>query len=176
MKVISPEVTRTIEKQKLDGRIEHIKRGYKRGDLKGVFLAIAATSDDRVNARVSRDAPCLVNVVDRPQQANFIVPSLVKRGLLTIAVSTSGASPAAAKAMRKELEAMYGREFGPFLRFLKGLRERALKDIPDQRTREAFLKGVASEEVFAVLRKKGINKAKEEVVKRMHNAKMLSNK
>lgn len=176
VKVISPAITRTLEKQKSKGGIEHIEREYRKGDLKGIFLAVAATSDVRVNARISHDAPCLVNVADRPEQANFIVPSLVKRGPLTIAVSTSGASPAAAKTIRKELEVIYGKGFGLFLGFLKGLRTRAVKEITDKTIRESFLKGVASEECFAVLREKGLREAKKMIMKRMRHAKAESQK
>lgn len=163
--VISPVLTDTIEKHKKRGRIRHIKRDYKKGDLKNAFLVIAATSDERVNSKVSGDAPFLVNVVDRPELANFIVPSVVSRGPMTIAISTSGASPAMAKAVRKELELLYNKDFGQFLAFLKQLRKKAVRDIPDNKKRERLLKEVASKEIFGILRKNGFKAAREEVIK-----------
>jgi precorrin-2 dehydrogenase/sirohydrochlorin ferrochelatase len=163
VKVISPAITGILERYKQEGRIRHIKRNYKKGDLNDAFLVIAATSDEEINRKVSVDAPFLVNAVDMPEMANFIVPSVINRGLLTIAISTSGASPAIAKAIRKELEMLYGREFGQFLFYIKSLRGRAMKEISDKRIREGFLKGIASEEIFELLRKKGFRSARKKI-------------
>ncbi len=170
VKVISPALTDVLEKQKDKGRIRHIRRNYRSGDLKGAFLVIAATSDERINRKVSDDAPCLVNVVDKPEMANFIVPSVVNRGPMTIAVSTSGASPAIARAVRKELELLYNKDFGQFLDFLKKLRKRAIKEITDKKARERFLKGVASKEVLSILRGKGFKEAKEKVINKIQGS------
>jgi len=170
VKVISPALTDVLEKQKDKGRIRHIRRNYRSGDLKGAFLVIAATSDERINRKVSDDAPCLVNVVDKPEMANFIVPSVVNRGPMTIAVSTSGASPAIARAVRKELELLYNKDFGQFLDFLKKLRKRAIKEITDKKARERFLKDVASKEVLSILRGKGFKEAKEKVINKIQGS------
>lgn len=170
VKVISPALTYVLEKQKDKGRIRHIRRNYRSGDLKGAFLVIAATSDERINRKVSDDAPCLVNVVDKPEMANFIVPSVVNRGPMTIAVSTSGASPAIARAVRKELELLYNKDFGQFLDFLKKLRKRAIKEITDKKARERFLKDVASKEVLSILRGKGFKEAKEKVINKIQGS------
>ncbi len=174
VRIVSPEITGTLRKQKDKGIIEHIKRGYRKGDLKGAFLVIAATSDYCINAKVSHDAACLVNVVDEPELANFIVPSLINRGPLAIAVSTSGASPAVAKAIRKELESMYGTAFGLFLEVLKKLRKKAVQEITDKQVREDFLKGAASERVLAVLRDRGFKEAKKRVVESFETARRIS--
>jgi precorrin-2 dehydrogenase/sirohydrochlorin ferrochelatase len=166
--VISPALTEILEKQRDKGAINHIKRNYKRGDLKGAFLVIAATSDERINREVSEDAPCLVNAVDMPEIANFIVPSTINSGQLTIAVSTSGASPAVARAIRKELELLYGRDFGQYINFLKKLRERAKKEILDKDVRKRFLKELASKEIIQILRKNGFKMAKERVIEQFN--------
>lgn len=171
VKVISPVITGILDKYKEKGAIGHIKRNYKKGDLKNMFLVIAATSCDRVNEQVAGEAPCLVNVVDSPEMANFIVPSVIRRGPLAVAVSTSGASPAAAKAIRKELKIMYGKDFGIFLDFLKGLRKKASKEIKDKHAREVFLKGIASKEIFVMLRQKGFKATKRKVVTKFEQAK-----
>jgi precorrin-2 dehydrogenase/sirohydrochlorin ferrochelatase len=165
--VISPILTDTLERHKKKGMIRHIERDYKKGDLRNAFLVIAATSDERVNSKVSGDAPFLVNVVDRPELANFIVPSVVNRGTMTIAISTSGASPAMAKAVRKELELLYNKDFGQFLAFLKQLRKKAKRDIPDNKKRERLLKEVASKEILSVLRKNGFKAAKSKVLEKI---------
>ncbi len=162
--VISPDLTNTLERHKKNGRIKHIKRNYKKGDLKNAFLVIAATSDEKINKMVSKDAPFLVNVVDRPELANFIVPSVVSRGPMTIAISTSGASPAMARAVRKELELLYNKDFGRFITFLGQLRKKVMRDIPANRERERFLKEVASKEILSILRKNGFKAAKNKIL------------
>ena len=171
LKVISPEFTGLLEREATKGNIRLIRRAYKKGDLKNAFLVIAATSDTAINRKVSEDAACLVNVVDMPGMANFIVPATVRRGPLTIAVSSSGASPAVVKAIRIELEALYGKDFGRFLSFLSVLRKKVIRDITDKKTREGFLKKVASGKMFDVLRKKGFKEARELVMKELQNAK-----
>lgn len=143
--VISPVLTRRLEKEKQAGKITHVARRYRKGDLKGAFVVIAATDSEEENIKVSEEAKGasgpFINVVDRPELCSFIVPSVVRRGPLQIAISTSGASPATAKAIRKELEKLYGPEFGRHLRRLAKLRAKAFKEIKDKRERSRYLKG-----------------------------------
>lgn len=143
--VISPECTARLRKENLHGHIKYISRKYKRSDLKNAFIVIAATDSAETNRKISEDAPYLVNVVDMPMLCNFIVPSVVSRGPLTIAVSTSGVSPATAKAIRKELEKLYGHEFTKHLNSLKKIRAKALIEIKDKKKRKRFLKYLAAE-------------------------------
>ena len=141
--VVSPTLTPLLEKHKRKGLIVHKERGYKNGDIKTAFLVIAATDSEETNGKISRDVLAfdkLLNVVDNPSLCNFIVPSVVKRGLLTIAISTGGASPAMAKAIRREIEELYGTEFSQYLRVIKKVRARAMKEIPNKEERERFLK------------------------------------
>lgn len=159
--VISPQLTKRIEKEKRKNNIKHISRHYRKGDLKNAFIIIAATDSQVINKHVSEDALCLVNVVDAPSLCNFIVPSVVKRGPLTIAISTSGVSPALSRSIRKELEKLYGSEFSRYLKFLEKFRKKVVKEIPDKTKRAAFLKSLASKEMIEMLRKKGFK----EVVK-----------
>ncbi|MDI6890555.1 MAG: bifunctional precorrin-2 dehydrogenase/sirohydrochlorin ferrochelatase [Thermodesulfovibrionales bacterium] len=153
--VISPELTKRIERGKLKGMIKHIPRQYRKGDLKNAFLVIAATDSRDINKKVSKDASCLVNVVDSPSLCNFIVPSVIKRGPLTIAVSTSGISPALSKSIRMELQKLYGPEFVDYVKSLGKIRQRAMKEIRYKKKRAEFLKGLASEGMIKMLRQKG---------------------
>ena len=161
--VISPEITGRIDKEKQKNRLKHICRRYKKGDLKDAFLVIAATDSLQVNERISLDALCLVNVVDTPDLCNFIVPSLVNRGPLTIAISTSGVSPALSRSIRKELEKLYGTEISRYLKLLRTIRSEAIKRIKDPKKRGEFLKSVASDKILKMLREKGITEAKKTV-------------
>lgn len=164
VKVISPDVTDNLNRLKKKGLLTHLKRHFRDGDIKDAFIVIAGTSSVRINTKIAQDARCLrksslplINIVDNPSDGNFIAPSVVKRGPLTIAISTQGCSPAVAKTVRKELEKLYGTEFTHYLRFLEQIRKKALKKIKDTRQRAVLFKGLASEKIFNTLRKKGIS-------------------
>jgi precorrin-2 dehydrogenase/sirohydrochlorin ferrochelatase len=165
--VISPSLTGKLRKALSGGRIRHIPRLYRKNDLKGVFLVVAATDSPETNRRVSKDAPALVNVVDVPAECNFIAPSVVRRGQLLIAISTGGASPAFSRVLRKELQIRYGPEFSGYLKFVKEIRAKAMATIPQKDRRERFLKGLASEEILVALRGKGVEAAKKTVTGRL---------
>jgi len=155
--VISPSLTEDLKKLRDKKKLEHIGRDFKKGDLKNAFLVIAATSSATANTEAARDARFLINVVDTPSEGNFIAPSIVKRGLLTIAVSTEGASPALSKAIRRELEKLYGKEFALYLKFVESVRKKAMKRIPDPKKREKFLKSFSSGKILTAIRGKGLN-------------------
>jgi precorrin-2 dehydrogenase/sirohydrochlorin ferrochelatase len=159
-------LTARLRKEKEAKRIRHISRVYRQGDLKDSFLAIAATDSPEVNTKVAGDAPGLLNVVDVPEECNFIVPSVVQRGPLVFAISTGGTSPALAKTIRKEIEKLYGTVFSDYLGFVKSLRARAMREIPDTRKRERFLKGLASGDIPDALRTKGLDAVKQAVMNR----------
>ncbi len=162
--VISPTLTTALKKLREKGKLAHIKRNYKKGDLKGAFIVIAGTSSAKINTKVAKDARNLINVIDTPFEGNYIVPSLVKRGHLTIAISTEGTSPAISKAIRKEIERHYNTEFALYLRFVERRRRRTVKRIRDNKKREKFLKSLASEEVFNTLRNEGFSATSKKIL------------
>lgn len=126
VRVVAAEVSEEIRSLARAGRIELVERDYRDGDLDGSFLAVAATDNEEVNARVSRDAQAagiLVNVVDRPGLCTFTLPAVVRRGALTLAVATDGKCPAFASVLREELESRYGGEYAEALELLAGLRK-----------------------------------------------------
>lgn len=153
--VVSPHITKRIEKEKSRGNLRHISRSYRKRDLDNAFLVIAATDSLVTNDRVSEDAPCLVNVVDIPKLCNFIVPSTVNRQPLTIAISTGGVSPALSRSIRKKLEKEFGFEFAHYLKSLRKIRAKAMVVIRDKRKRSRFLKSLVSEKMIEMLREKG---------------------
>jgi siroheme synthase-like protein len=104
--VISPEVNDGVRTLAGDGKITWHQRAYRTGDLEGAFIAIAATDDNTVNRAISAEAEernVLLNVVDVTHLCTFIAPSVARRGDVTIAISTGGASPALARKFREEL-------------------------------------------------------------------------
>ncbi len=111
VRVIAPDVNEEIET--LTG-IEIVRRDYTQGDLEGAMLVIAATDDMATNALVSSDARSLgifCNVVDIPQLCSFIVPSVVEKGPIKIAISTGGVSPALSRKMRMVIGSLIGDEY-----------------------------------------------------------------
>ena len=154
VRVISPELTPGLLRLRESGRIRHTARKFRPADTRGAFLIIAATDDMEINrSAASMGKGMLVNVVDRPAQCSFIVPSTLRRGPLTIAVSTSGASPAMARAIRQELEDMFGPEVGSYLEGLCRTRKRLMKEIKDPAERERRLRELGSPEVLKELLK-----------------------
>lgn len=127
--VVSIKASEKVLKLAEAGNVELKRRPYNENDLDGMFLVICATDDEKLNIKVSRDAEkinMLCNIADRPEACNFILPALVKRGDLVIAVSTSGKSPAFAKKIRKDLEKQYGAEYAGFLRLMGAIRKKLL--------------------------------------------------
>lgn len=123
--VVAPELGAAAAALADAGRFLHLPRRYRRGDLDGAFLAYAATGDDAVHAAIAADARAagvLLNVVDRPAWCDFITPAVVRRGALTLAISTGGASPALARRLRLDLEAQFGPEYAVVLEILRRAR------------------------------------------------------
>jgi precorrin-2 dehydrogenase len=116
--VISPQVTEVIERLAGAGHLQLVSRPYARGDLRGFYLAYAATGLPAVDEQLARDAESehvLLSVADRPSLGDFLSPPLVQRGDLTIAVSTNGKSRGFAQLIKKKLERLIGPEYGDLL-------------------------------------------------------------
>ncbi len=139
IRLVSPEVTPELVAHVAAGRVaEYHARPYRPRDLDGCALVIAATSLDAINRMVWQDAEArgmLVNVVDVPALCNFIVPSIVRRGELAVAVSTGGASPVVAKHIRRDLEERYGPEWEALVGLLRDLRDDLKVRYPDMPSR-----------------------------------------
>ena len=127
--VVSPELTPALAALAAQREIRHLPGDFQEEQVKGMALVIGATDEMAVNARVSAAAQAsgiMVNIVDQPHLCTFIVPAQVRRGELTLAISTGGASPALARKIREELEDHFGPEYGPYLALLQAVRSRLL--------------------------------------------------
>jgi len=105
--IISPKASATVRRLARTKQARWLRRPYRRGDLARARLAIAATDNPVVNESVCAEAKrrkILVNCIAPPSAGNFIVPSHVRRGGISLAISTGGASPAFAKRLRRDLE------------------------------------------------------------------------
>ena len=123
--VVAPEVCPELQEMMADAGLVIHQRGYRPGDLAEHWLVIAATDDSELNQTVfaeAAEARVFCNVVDQPNLCTFHVPAVVRRGLLQIAISTGGASPALAKRIRQELEEQFGLGYGELLEGLLELR------------------------------------------------------
>lgn len=129
--VVSPTVTPGLAALAASGRLAHRARPFRRSDPRGSVLAVAATGDASIDRRVAAAARrwrALVNVVDRPQHCDFIVPAVLRRGELQIAVSTGGRSPAIAREIRRRLERFFGPEYGELIARAGEARRRAREE------------------------------------------------
>jgi len=118
-----PEIIRLSKRE----AIHLIQRDYKVEDLKDAVITLACTDVKEVNRKVAdeaRKARVLVNVADDPDRSTFITPSFLKRGNLTVAVSTSGISPALARKIRTKLEKSFGEEYGSLLSLIGEVRSK----------------------------------------------------
>jgi precorrin-2 dehydrogenase/sirohydrochlorin ferrochelatase len=155
VRVVSLAATETVRGWAADGRIELELRAYDSADLEGAFLVIAATEDNPTNVRVFEDAEArqmLCNVVDVTHLCNFILPSIVRRGDLAIAVSTSGASPAMARRIRLSLEQCYGDEYALAMELLGSLREELKQMYPAPGDRKVLFERMVYSDFMDMIR------------------------
>jgi precorrin-2 dehydrogenase/sirohydrochlorin ferrochelatase len=154
--VVAPEATAQIRAWAQSKAIEWHQRLFQPEDLQGMFLVIAATSSTDLHERIyalASQRGVLCNIVDVPSLCDFYYPSVVQRGALQIAISTSGQSPALAQRLRKELEDQFGPEYEAWLDHLGDLRDKlhATDMDPDERKRR--LHELASEQAFQAFRR-----------------------
>jgi precorrin-2 dehydrogenase/sirohydrochlorin ferrochelatase len=148
--VIAPQATQRIADLAAAGEIEWLEREYATGDLAGNFLVVAATNNPAVNRAVFHEAAesnVLCNAVDDPPFCDFYFPSVVRRGDLQIAISTTGASPALAQRLRKELNAQLPLNLGDWLTDLGNLRREVVAAEPLNDERKWLLHQLAQREV-----------------------------
>jgi precorrin-2 dehydrogenase/sirohydrochlorin ferrochelatase len=127
--VVSFDATEKLQKLSNNGVIKLKERSFQNTDLDDRFLVIGATDNQELNFEIHAEAErrgLLCNIADRPKACNFILPSIVNRGDLIIAISTSGKSPAFAKKLRKQLEAEFGDEYAEFLNLMGAIRKKLL--------------------------------------------------
>jgi precorrin-2 dehydrogenase len=123
--VVSPTLTEPLRRLLDGGRIHHVTRDYRPDDLDGHQLAFVATDDGAVNAAVAREGRergVWVNAADDPAHCAFILPSVLRRGELQVAVATGGTSPALSRAIREELEGYFTDDYGALSRLAAEVR------------------------------------------------------
>ncbi|GIP22430.1 bifunctional precorrin-2 dehydrogenase/sirohydrochlorin ferrochelatase [Paenibacillus sp. J22TS3] len=155
IKLISPAVTEPLHQAAQNGSLIWHKREYLTGDLSGADLAYAATDLPAINEVVVEEARQLhipVNVSGPGQGGTFISPAVVRRGGLLIAVSTSGAGPAAALSISKELGDRYGGEYEVYIDFLSRIRDTVKREVGSARRRHELLRAAAELDILDDIR------------------------
>ena len=154
--VVSPELAPALQSQVDAGAMQYRNGRFEPADLDGVALVIAATDDEQVNRQVSELAQANnipVNVVDNPELCSFVMPSIIDRSPMQIAVSTGGASPVLARLLRAKLESTIPAAYGRLAQLVEGFRDKVKARFRDVNARRNFweqvLQGEIAELVFA---------------------------
>lgn len=163
--VISPKINHEMERLGAEyPALNWVRRCYRKGDLDNAWVVIAATDSPDVNHQVYIDAEvhgCLVNVVDDPEHSNFILPAIVRRGEIQIAIGTGGGSPALARRLREKLEHAVGPEYGELAAILAELRPILIQRYPPGAARlDAALRLIDSN-LLDIILTQGVTEARE---------------
>jgi precorrin-2 dehydrogenase/sirohydrochlorin ferrochelatase len=151
IRVVAPKATAQVRFWAQAKAIEWHQRAFQPSDLEGMFLVVAATSSTELHERIfalASQCGVLCNIVDVPAFCDFYYPSVVQRGALQIAISTTGLSPALAQRLRKELEDQFGPEYADWLVQLGEARDRLHATDMDPEERRRQLHELASEAAF----------------------------
>ncbi len=130
-------------------------REYREGDLEGTALVFAATDKSEVNRQVREDARRLaipLNAADSPDACDFLVPSLIRKGPILIAISTSGLLPLLSKRLREEITKSLTSNYTAYARRVGAFRKYLLQNVEDSRMRRAIMKRVSKDGVGEVSR------------------------
>lgn len=153
--VVSPTLAPALAARADSRAIVYHARKWARGDLRGFDLAFAATDDVCAHREIASEAHALgvmLNVADEPALCDFIAPAVVRRGDLQIAVSTSGASPATAGRIRRELADRFGWEYAAALRLLRAARDYLRANDSDSASRGAKLAALSASDLVERMR------------------------
>jgi len=155
VRVVAPEATPQVRAWARLRKIEWRRRIFRPADLRGMFLVVAATPSTALHEkifRVARRLGVLCNIVDVPRLCDFYYPAVVRRGALQIAISTTGASPALAQRLRKELEGRFGPEYEEWLASVGKAREKLHAKTLKAEERKRLLHELVSREAFETFR------------------------
>lgn len=164
--VISPELCAGLGQLADKDSIHVLNRVYQEGDLTGAFITIAATDDSSVNQQVigeARRKAVMINVVDDADNSDFIAPSYLQRGDITIAVSTAGRSPALARKIRTVLEKEFTDEYASLAQLVSEVRDE-LKHQGIQVDGEGWQQALQLDSLIELLRQGETEKARSTLI------------
>jgi len=164
--VVSPETTPRLAELAAAGGIDLRRRPYRSGDLAGAWLAIAGTDDRAANAQVWAEAEregVLLNAVDDIDHCSFIAPAIHREGDITVAVSTSGKSPALAARLRQRVARLVGPAEARLCELLGELRPELAARVPDPHARTALWYRIVDSDVIEFVRRGDVEGARERI-------------
>jgi precorrin-2 dehydrogenase / sirohydrochlorin ferrochelatase len=154
--VVSPDFTDEIEQWAAEEKLALKRKHYEEADLDGANLVIASTDHQSVNEQIAADCRrrrIPVNVVDVTPLCEFIVPAIIEKGSIQIAVSTGGKSPAVARTLKEDLQRAIGPEYAEANDVLGTLREGAKATLPTDVDRKRFFDGIIARGILELLRR-----------------------
>jgi len=157
--VVSNEVTQQVFELADNGSIVLKNRPFQISDLHKMFLVIGATDNPELNRQIHSEAErlgMLCNIADRPEVCNFILPAIVNRGDLIIAISTSGKSPAFAKKIRKDLEKEFGTEYEEFLKLMGRIRNKLLSQDHEPEVHKPLFENLIQRNLVKMIKERDI--------------------
>ena len=172
VEIVSEAVCPRLAQLAAEGKVHHSRRPYRHGDLAEAVLAIAATDDPAINSEVAdegRERKIPVNVVDNPGMSDFIVPSLLRRGDLSVAVSTAGKAPALSRKLRTELETVYGSSYALLVDLVAAVRQE-MKNEGTTVDAAIWQDSLELEPLIDLLGRGLVDEARERLVKRLRGA------
>ncbi len=175
--VVSPTLDPVLDYMSFQKEITWLDRKFEPSDLQGAYLVIAATDDRKVNKQIGElcaQKKIHCNVVDAPEEGDFIVPTTIERGPLTIAINTSGISPTLSASIRQEIEMAYGEEYGLFLELMALLRPVVQEEFPSAQERRNIFDKMVSSRAISLLRNGMTEEAKKELENIMREGKYNS--
>jgi len=162
--VVAPEIVSSLNKLRKSGQINHHEQSFDEACLQDMKLVIAATDDMQLNNMIAQQAKSkniLVNVVDNPDTSTFIMPSVIDRSPVMVAVSTGGASPILARLLRARLESLIPSSYGKLATLIAQFRNKVKQHYPNIRERRRFwehvLQGPVAEMLYAGQDKKALS-------------------
>jgi uroporphyrin-III C-methyltransferase/precorrin-2 dehydrogenase/sirohydrochlorin ferrochelatase len=154
--VLAPQLTARLAELAADGAVTHLAKAYESDQLDAYWLVVAATDDSAVNAAVAAAALAakrFCNVVDDPRSSTFIMPAIVDRSPVTIAIGSSGLSPVLARWIKGVIETVLPARLGALAELAGRWRQRTREQIADSTERRHFwervVTGVVAEHAFA---------------------------
>ncbi|PRR82210.1 precorrin-2 dehydrogenase/sirohydrochlorin ferrochelatase family protein [Clostridium vincentii] len=164
--VVSPNINEKIKVLADNSVINYIKDRYDKSYIEDIYIVVASTNDFKVNNQIFRDCSerrILVNIVDDPKNCSFIVPSKIKRGDLTIAISTNGKSPTLSRCIRENLEKIYDEDYETFLNILGDVRQEVMGKFKDYSKKKEIFNVIMKRDYLTKLKLFGEDIVREEL-------------
>ena len=164
--VISPEITENLKILANEKKIIWIQDAYKSGMANGYFLLIAATNSEEANILAINEAKsfgALVNAPANPALSDFSVPAVMRRGDLSVAITTEGISPALSRIIKEEIGEFVPKNIDEWLKFLKDIRKDMKEKLKTSKDRENFWRKALNKRIFTLLKEGRLKEAEVEL-------------